>query len=98
MGNGVNYNELLFCRDSYLSYNEYLNKDTIDEDAMFDDVKSAIRILTRNGNIVRVYDDGITVSVEYDAIQPDIAESRLMWIPVEKYSEVFAVVNGGNEE
>ena len=98
MENNVQYNEILFCRDSYMAFNEYLKRDDVDEDAMFEDIKNAIRILMKNGNMARVYDDGITVAVEFDAVEPALSESRLVWVPVEKYDDVIHTIMGGNQD
>ena len=88
------FNSIAFCRDDYLTYNDYLERDCIDEDALFEDVKSVIRIALKNGNQTRVWDDGCTVVVEFEHMDPDLADSILMWVSMDDADNVFAAIDG----
>lgn len=78
------YNEFNFCREDYTEYNDYLRKDVVDEDAMFEDIKALVRVALKNDYQMKIWDDGMTITVEYEARDPALSEVSLEWIGVDE--------------
>lgn len=76
----INVSTITFCRDDYKEYYEYSHKTETNEDRMFDDIKEFIRIALKNKYVIKVYDDGCTVSIEFGYDDPNMSDTSLEWI------------------
>lgn len=83
------YNSFSFCRNDYEDENLTTGKKEVNEYMMYEDIKDFLRIAIKNGYQCRIWDDGLTVVVEYDYLDRDLADSSLEWLSQDEYVESF---------
>ena len=74
------YNSIEFCPDNYIEYNDYLNKDCVDFDAMYADIGAFIRIALKNDYQLKLWTDGYTTAIEYNSNDPGMGDPSLVWV------------------
>ncbi len=81
-----------FCRDTYAGNRRARIEDESREyeKELFNDVKEFIRIATQNGYQCRVFDDGLTICVEYNYIDESMSGVSLEWLGEDEYIEKYA--------
>lgn len=83
------YNSFSFCRNDYEDEDPTTGKKEVNEYMMYEDIKNFLRIAIKNGYQCRIWDDGLTVVVEYDYQDRDLANSSLEWLSQDEYVESF---------
>lgn len=89
------FNTISFCRDDYKEYYDCLGKEEVNCDKMFDDIKEFIRIALRNGYQMRIWDDGLTIVVEFNYQDENMSGVGLEWLNENEYVASYA--EGENE-
>jgi len=79
------YNTISFCRDSYMEYYDCLNKKCLNEAKLFEDISAFIKIATQNGYQMKIWDDGLTIVVEYNHQDETLSEVSLEWLDENEY-------------
>ena len=82
------YSTFTFCRDDYEEENKSTGRRELNEYMMFEDIKEFIRLSIKNGYQCRIWDDGLTICVEYNYLDPDYG-IRLEWLSEDEYVESF---------
>lgn len=77
------FNTISFCRDDYKNMKKFRmpgEEILIDEDLMLNDIRDFVRIAMKNGYQMRIWDDGLTVSIEYNYFDESISGVSLEWL------------------
>lgn len=84
------FNTISFCRDDYKEYYDCLEKEEVNYDKMFDDIKEFIRIALQNGYQMRIWDDGVTIVIEFNYQNESMSGVSLEWLDENEYIESYA--------
>ena len=79
------FNTISFCRESYTEYYDCLNKKAINDTKLFEDVTSFIKVAIQNGYQMRIYDDGVTIVIEYNYKDESLSGVSLEWLGEDEY-------------
>ena len=74
------YESIAFCESTYEGYNEYLGRNVVDYDEMYSDISSFIRMAIKNGYQMKIWYDGLTVSIEYEYQDESMSGVCLEWL------------------
>ena len=75
------YNEMDFGPDAYAKIGSH----EIDEYERMSDVSEFLRILLKNGYVVKLWDDGMTIGIEYNSGNREYGDPRLEWLSENEY-------------
>lgn len=82
------YNTISFCRSTYED-----DKKEINEYSLFEDLTDFIRIAIKNEYQMKIFDDGLTIVVEYNYAEGSLSGVSLEWIGeneyISKYGEQY---------
>ena len=82
------FNVISFCRETYKERCGY--SEEINEIKMFDDIASFIQVALKNGYQMRIWDDGMTVVIEYNCQDESLGGVSLEWVGEDEYVEKCA--------
>lgn len=92
------YSSISFCSENYKEYNQYTSRDEVDESAMYDDIKSFIRLAIKNDYQMKIWCDGLTVIIEYNHRDGSLSGVDLEWIGEDEYVERYVATSPDAEE
>lgn len=74
------YNEIVFCPDDYLEYNQYSKQKEVNEAQMYEDIATLMRIVMKCNYQMRIYNDGHSIVIQFDYLDPAMSYATLEWI------------------
>lgn len=74
------YSEIVFCPDDYLEYNQYSKQEEINEAQMYEDIATLMRIAMKCKYQMRIYNDGYSIVIQFDYLDPSLSDATLEWI------------------
>ena len=74
------YNEIVFCPDDYLEYNQYSKQEEINEAQMYEDIATLMRIIMKCNYQMRIYNDGYSTVIQFDYLDPAMSYATLEWV------------------
>ena len=84
------YNTISFCRESYKEYYETLGRKEINEAKLFDDITAFIKVAINNGYQMKIWDDGLTIVIEYNHQDEGLSGVTLEWLGENEYVETYS--------
>lgn len=81
-------NTISFCPDNYIEYYESLGKKSVNDQQMYEDIQSFIRIALKNKYQMKVCTDGYCTIIEYEHEDQNLSGLRLEWIGDEDDYEI----------
>lgn len=75
------YNTISFCREDYKDSGEY------DEFSMWSDIQEFLRIAVKNGYQMKIWDDGMTIVIEYNFQDWELSGADLVWLDEDEEDE-----------
>jgi len=79
------YSTMCFCEDDYKEYYDYSRQKEVNETKMWDDIKDFMRIAVKNGYMMKVHYDGMTVMIDYNYQDEGMAGVSLEWLGEDEY-------------
>ncbi len=79
------FNRFTFCPDDYKERNENTQEEYVNEYAMYEDIKSFIRLAVKNGYQCRVWHDSYTICIDYNYQDESLSSVSLEWLGEHEY-------------
>ena len=81
------FEKIEFCEESYKEGGRF---GEINYAKMYGDIAKFIQILLRNGYIMKIWSDDMTVAIEYNYKDEEMAGVSLEWLAENEYIETYA--------
>ena len=92
------FNTISFCRESYKEFYDCLGKKSVNETKLFEDITAFIKVAIQNDYQMRIWDDGLTIVIEYNHQDESLSGVSLEWLDENEYVEKYIEDNEGDEE
>lgn len=92
------YSAICFCAQDYMKPRDYMGRIEVDMDKMYNDISDFIRIAIHNGHQMKIWDDGLTVCIEYNYKDGNMSGVSLEWLGEDEYVETCTQSDDESEQ
>ena len=91
------FNAISFCKESYKDFYDCLGKESLNETKLFEDIAAFIKVAIQNGYQMKIWNDGLTIVIEYNHQDESLSGASLEWLGENEYVMIYGEEDEGDK-